>query len=176
MNIDRAYHKNLSFSWSENVVTKYYVITVLVYGLATAPLVFTKVVKVLMGYWRGRGIRIFSFIDDFFGVASTYHQTAIISAKVKMDLELSWFVANVKKSQWHPSQEGMHLGFVVDLKNGIFTLPKSRVEKLKNLLRQLHGKARTTARCLARVVGTIISMGLGIGPVSRMWTRRLYAN
>ena len=30
-----------------------------------------------------------------------------------MDLELSWFVASVKKSQWHPSQEGIHLGFLV---------------------------------------------------------------
>ena len=69
----------------------------------------------------------------------------------------------------------MHLGFLVDLKNGIFSVPKSGVDKLKDLLRQLHGKAHTTARCLARVVGTVISMGLGIGPVSHMWTR-LYAN
>ena len=65
---------------------------------------------------------------------------------------------------------------MVDLKNGIFTVPKSRVDKLKDLLRQLHGKTHTTSRFLARVVGTIISMGLGIGPVSYMWTRRLYAN
>ena len=163
VNIDKAYHKYLSFWWSENGITKYYVFTVLVFGLATAPFVFTKVVKVLVGYWRGCGIHIFSFIDDFFGDASTFHQTAIIAA-------------NVKKSQWHPSQAGTHLGFFVDLKNGIFSVPKSRVDKLKDLLRQLHGKAHTTARCLARVVGTIISMGLGIGPVSRMWTRRLYAN
>ena len=92
-----------------------------------------------------------------------------------MDLKLCGFVANVKKSQWHLSQVGSHLGFLVDLKNGIFTLPESRVDKLKDLLRQLHGKTNTTARFLARVVGTIISMGLGIGPVSRMWTR-LYTN
>ena len=183
VNIDKAYHKYLSFSWSENGITKYYVFTVLVFGLVTAPFVFTKVVKVLVGYWRGCGIRIFSFIDDFFGGASTYHQTAIIAAKLKKDLELNGFVASVKKSQWHPSQAGMHLGFLVDLKNGIFTVLKSRVDKLKDLLRQLHGKPHTmarsldtTARCLSRVVGTIISMGLGIGPVSRMWTRRLYAN
>ena len=176
VNIDKAYHKYLSFSWSENGITKYYVFTVLVFGLATVPFVFTKMVKVLVGYWRGCGIRIFSFIDDFFGGASTFHQTAITAAKVKKDLELSGFVANVKKSQWHPSQAGMHLGFFVDLKNGIFSVLKSRVDKLKDLLRQLHGKAHTMARCLARVVVTIISMGLGIGPVSRMWMRRLYAN
>ena len=68
----------------------------------------------------------------------------------------------------------MHLGFLVDMKNGIFSVPKSRVDKLKDLLKQLHGKAYTTARCLARVVGTIISMGLGIGPVSCMSGREGY--
>ena len=99
------------------------------------------------------------------GGASTYQQTAIISAKVKMDLELSGIVANVKKSQWHPSQESTHLGFLVDLKNAIFTVPKSRIDKLKDLLRQLHGKTCTMARFLAQVVGMIISMGLGIEPV-----------
>ena len=70
----------------------------------------------------------------------------------------------------------MLLGFLVDLKNGVFTVPKSRVDKLKDLLSQLNGKACTMAQCLAQVVGTIISVGLGIGPVSCMWTRRLYAN
>ena len=111
------------------------------------------------------------------GDASTYHQTANISAKVKIDLELSGFVANVKKSQWHPSQEGIHLFRIsVNLENGIFTLPKSKAYKLKDLLTQLRGKTHTTARFLAQVVGTIISMGLGIRPVSCMWTRRSYAN
>ena len=66
MNINKAYHKYLSFSWSDNGVIKYHVFTVLAFGLVTAPFVFTKVVKVLIGYWRGCGIRIFSFIDDFF--------------------------------------------------------------------------------------------------------------
>ena len=108
----------------------YYVFTVLVFGIVTAPFVFTKVVKVLR---RGCGISIFSFIDDFFGDASTFQQTTMISAKVNMDLAKSGFVANIKKSQWHPSQEGIHLGFLLDLRNGTFTVPKSRVDKLKDL-------------------------------------------
>ena len=55
------------------------------------------------------------------------------------------------KSQWHPSQEGIHLGSYT-------------------------GKTCTRARFLARVVGTIISVGLGMGKISRMWKKRLYAN
>ena len=61
----------------------------------------------------------FSFIDVF--------------AKVKMDVEKTGFVANIKKSQWYQSQEGAHLGFLIDLKNGIFTAPKSRTDKLQDL-------------------------------------------
>ena len=82
-----------------------------------------------------------------------------------MDLEQSGFVANVQKFQWHPSQEGTHLGFLADLKNGIFAVPKSSTDKLKDLLKQLHGKTCTSARFLGRVIGTTISMGLEIGPV-----------
>ena len=82
----------------------------------------------------------------------------------------------MSKSHWHPSQEGTFLGFLVDLKNGIFTVSKSSIVNLKDLLRKLQGKTRITTRFLALVVGTIISMGLGIGSVSSMWTRRLYAN
>ena len=73
VNIDKAYHKYLSFSWPEDGVTKYYVFRVLVFGLTTALFVFIKVVKVLLGYWRGCGIRIFIFIDDF-GGASTINR------------------------------------------------------------------------------------------------------
>ena len=82
----------------------------------------------------------------------------------------------MSKSHWHPSQEGTYLEFLVDLKNGIFTVSKSSIVNLKDLLRKLHGKTRTTTRLLALVVGTIISMGLGIESVSSMWTRTLYAN
>ena len=74
MNIDKAYQKYLSFSWWEDGITKYYVFTVLVFGLATAPLAFTKVVKVLIGYWRGCDIWIFSFIDDFLGVCQPFNR------------------------------------------------------------------------------------------------------
>ena len=35
VNIDKAYHKYLSFSWSEDGVTKCYVFRMLVFGLAS---------------------------------------------------------------------------------------------------------------------------------------------
>ena len=83
MNIDKAYHKYLSFVWSEDGVIKYYVFTLLVFGLATETFVFTKVVKVLIGYWRGCGIRIFSFIDDLLGEHQLINRQLLFLPKLK---------------------------------------------------------------------------------------------
>ena len=83
VNIDKAYHKYLSFSWSENGITKYYVFTVLVFGLATAPFVFTKVVKVLVGYWRGCGIRILVSLMISLGVHQLFIRQLLLLPKLK---------------------------------------------------------------------------------------------
>ena len=67
IDIHPAYQKFLAFAWSINGQVRYFVFTVLVFGLSSAPFVFTKVLKVLIKHWRSFGIRIFAFIDDGFG-------------------------------------------------------------------------------------------------------------
>ena len=67
INILEAHQKYLAFAWDFEGVTKYFVFTVLVFGLASAPFVLKKVVKVLIKYWRAAGIHIFGCVDDVFG-------------------------------------------------------------------------------------------------------------
>ena len=129
INIPEAHQKYLAFAWDLKGVTKYFVFTVLVFGLASAPLVFIKVVKVLIKYWRAAGIRIFSYVDDVFGGGHSFTETKQISQRVRKDLFDSGFVENTKRSQWNPVQEGEHLGFIVNLKDGSFSVTLSRVEK-----------------------------------------------
>ena len=95
---------------------------------------------------------------------------------VKEDLFKSGFVVNELKSFWEPRQNGEHLGFIVDLSEGIFSVTPKRVQKFKILLKALMETDFPTARFVAKIVGTIISMGLGLGPVTRMWTRKLYCD
>ena len=45
------------------------VFTVLVFGLTTAPFIFTQVVKVLIKHWRSMAIRAVAFVDDILGRA-----------------------------------------------------------------------------------------------------------
>ena len=48
LDISEGHQKYLGFSWCINGMQRYFVFTVLVFGLATAPFIFTKVVKVLI--------------------------------------------------------------------------------------------------------------------------------
>ena len=59
IDIWEAHQKYLGFLWEFDGKIRYFVFTVLVFGLATAPFVLTKVVRVLMKHWRRLAIRIF---------------------------------------------------------------------------------------------------------------------
>jgi len=56
IDICEEHRKFLSFKWpSSDGVMKFYEFKVLTFGLTSAPYVFTKVVRQLGKYWRGRG-------------------------------------------------------------------------------------------------------------------------
>ena len=67
------------------------------------------------------------------------------------------------------------MGFVLDLQQGIFQVPAKRVEALKRLIDTIIDNHFTvSARCLSRLSGSLVSMGLALGPVVRLWTRSIY--
>ena len=87
----------------------YFVFTVLVFGLSSAPFVFTKVLKVLIKHWRPCRICIFAFIDDGFGGRNCLEEATRCSNIVQSDLAKSGFIAHPTKSQWIPKQEGQQV-------------------------------------------------------------------
>ena len=100
-----------------------------------------------------------------------------MSEAIRRGIKRSVFIINHEKSIWLPRQEGQLLGFIIDLKEGTFKVPNHRVENLKILLDKVtEKKCYTTAREVAKVTGSIISVSLALGPVARLWTRALYRN
>ena len=86
----------------------------------------------------------------------------------------SGFIVHPIKSEWIPKQEGKHLGFVVDLKQGLLFIPSK--EFLPSSASYIFcSSQKTTASRISGLVGTIVSMGIAIGPVARVWTRSSYA-
>jgi len=51
----------LGFCWEHSC----YELRVLPFGLAPSPLVFSKVVGVLVKHWRSKGIHVHAYLDDF---------------------------------------------------------------------------------------------------------------
>ncbi|GJP42026.1 hypothetical protein CLOM_g1629, partial [Closterium sp. NIES-68] len=64
------------------------------FGLATAPFVFTQLIKQLTKRWRSRGIRLIQYVDDILFISATrmkaLHNRSIIIA----NLAAAGFVVN----------------------------------------------------------------------------------
>ena len=54
-------------------------------------------------------------------------------------------------------------------------MPQHKIDQLKLAVMNIPLSDTATARCLASIVGQIISMSLAIGPISRLRTRALYS-
>ena len=96
------------------------------------------------------------------------------STLVQSTLSQAGFVANVKKSIWKPTQRLQWLGFVIDLSQGLIEVPRDRLTAVACKLQRVCQLELVPAKQLASVVGSITSMGLAIGSVSRFMTRSLY--
>ena len=67
----------LGFSWDFQGETRFYVFTVLPFGLSVAPYIFTKILRPLVGWWRANGIYIAVFLDDGWSIADDYNSANI---------------------------------------------------------------------------------------------------
>ncbi|KAL5463210.1 hypothetical protein EMCRGX_G032089 [Ephydatia muelleri] len=171
VDIARHHRKYLGFEWER----QFYVFTVLPFGLASAPYVFTKLLRPLVKLWRSRGLKCLMYLDDGIVAVKGKESAEKASMWVRGSLERAGFVMNVDKSVWTPSHRVMWLGFNIDLLDGYVSVPREKVDMLVALLRVALLSSWLRAKQIASIVGRIISMGIALGPVSRFMTRNLYA-
>ena len=99
LNIFEPHQKYLGFTWREGKETSYFVFTVLPFGLATACYAFTKLMRPLVRFWRGRGQRLILYLDDGI-VAAKGREVAILeSEQVQRDISRAGLITNCSKSQ-----------------------------------------------------------------------------
>ena len=88
----------LGFSWFYEGKLRYFVFTVLPFGLSVAPYCFTKIVRALVKFWRFNGIKIVVSIDDGAGAEENFQKASFSSKFVKQSLVDSGFLPNEEKS------------------------------------------------------------------------------
>ena len=166
----------LGFQWEDKGRPCYYVFVVLPFGLCTAPYLFTKLMRPLVKLWWGKGLKAIVYLDDGIVSVKGEQQAVEASAQVKLDLENAGFVINTEKSSWAPTQAIEWLGFRIDLVKGMFSVPAEKLEALRLTVNQAKATTEIPARQLASIIGKVISMSLGLGPITRLMTRSLYAD
>lgn len=157
--IAEAYQTFLGFEWRG----KYYVWTSLPQGIATAPYVFTQVMRCLWTYWRSRGRRTIGYLDDCGWFAFSREECVRVRDSIVADVEAAGFTLNVPKCTFEPTQTLTLLGFDIELKEGALRVTSRRVDKLLDILQSLLREGRATIRTLASVKGQIESMRPAIG-------------
>ena len=92
-----------------------YQFTALPFGLATAPLEFTTVVKKLKLMAQERGIRIHQYLDDWL-IRALCRETCLQHNQTLLALchDLGW-VVNLKKSELIPQQDFSFIGYQFNL-------------------------------------------------------------
>lgn len=96
------------------------------------------------------------------------------SHKVRQGLVRAKLVEHIVKFSWVPFQQEW-LGFNLDLQQGVISIPEEKIAALKSHFSNAVARSSLRARDLAIITGKIISMGLAVGPVSHLMTRKLYA-
>jgi hypothetical protein len=176
VDIHPEFQQYLGFSWVIGGVRRYFVFTVLPFGLTSAPYIFTKIVRVLVKFWRKSGVKLCCFIDDGLGASADLETAKTQSDLVRTSLRDSGFVANDQKSVWEPSQATCWLGIVVDLGGGFLRVSDARESNILSLIRHTLANAPfTSARKLSKLTGMLLSTKFILGNLVRLKTRQFYS-
>jgi len=162
------------FAWKfpRKASIRYFVFTVLPFGVSSAPYIFTKFIEPLEKYWRFNGVNIALFLDDGWLIDSNRDTCAVLATNIWSDLRKSGFITNDEKSQWRPSQVLEWLGIIWNTISGTITISERRESSIaKSVDKILLSDRLVSARELASIVGRIISRGAVFGNISRLMTR-----
>ena len=162
----------MCFEW-EGVI---YTFVQLPFGCAPACWVFTKLIKVMVAFWRGSGLKILSYIDDgLAGAASEAEAKAFSDLVIDTLVRCGWIV-NWAKSSFEPSQREEFIGYQVStaLPAGSIQLSESRWIKLVAAVDRFKLKSAVCARDIARVAGYIVSARPVFDPMALLFTREMY--
>ena len=135
---------------------------VLVMGLATAPRVFTKILKPLFAKLRDQGCISTVYIDDSCLQGHTFEQCEenILNTVQLMD-ELGLTV-NPKKSCFIPSKQIQFVGFILCSETMTVRLTKEKVSNIKELCYEIIGKKFITIRIFAKLIGMLVASEPGV--------------
>lgn len=164
---------------------RFFVPVTMPFGLSSAPLPWTKVMRPVVQHLREQDFRIMAYVDDFGGAppaaaglpATRAQAVAAYRMVERLFGELGLLMHPVKGVRDGPTQVRL-LGHLVDTRLGRFLLPADRVDKLVGQALALSRRAMGHRRwvnfaALRRFCGTAVSTTLSV-PTARYHLRSLF--
>jgi hypothetical protein len=149
----KNHQKYLRFLWKDTMLE----FACLPFGLATAPRVFTKLMKPVVGALRQRGIRLIIYLDDIL-IKAESHDLALHHAASTLNLlEGLGFIVNYQKSQLFPCQEMKFLGYLIDSNAMTLQLPGEKLRKIRRKCQKLLDQTTISVRELSKFLGLLTS-------------------
>lgn len=151
---------------------KFYVFTVLPFGLSSACRTYTRFMLQVYGPLRARGLRMTTFVDDAIFVYASLKQGWLGMRALLLLLTFLGFCLSRGKCVSDPTKRGQYLGLMVDLEEQAFQVPQ---EKAEYILEQIN-KVRLggcTKRDLASLAGMLVSVSPAVR-LAPLYTRRLF--
>ena len=125
------------------------------FGLSTAPMEFTTVVKEVKLMAQSKGIRIHQYLDDWLVRAPSYHDCLKqTNALVALCKKLGWIV-NVEKSELDPKQVFDFVGYQYDLQLGRVRPTQDRWQALQRKVHSLLSFPQCRVRQLMSLIGLL---------------------
>ena len=127
--------------------------TSLPFGLATAPQVFTMIVKEVKLMALSRGLRLHQYLDDCL-IRSQSQEEAQVNTQLVVDLtqSLGWII-NQEKSELKPTQVFSFVGYEYHLDSALVKPTQERWLKLQDLILRLKIDVANWVACLNRENG-----------------------
>ena len=122
IDIFNSHQTYLGFSWDVEGGTKYFIFTVLLFGLSSVPRIvsFSEALRLY-------AVKFACFPEDGLGIANTYQDALSCSNFVKTTLINSGFVPNTTKLAWILCQRIIWLGIEIDINNNVLSIAPSRI-------------------------------------------------
>jgi len=142
------------------------------FGLCTAPRIFTKLMKPVLGILRSQGHRVVGYLDDLLMLGNTdlAVQAAVRDSRVLLDY--LGLVVNVTKSEFIPKQRIEYLGFCFDSVQMSVSLPQRKITSVSNSIQEILNKSSVTIQSLSEVLGKLIAATPAV-PYSVLYTKQL---
>lgn len=151
--VHKSHRKYLRFFFNNKI----YEYTCMPFGLCSAPMVFTKLLKPVLQKLRLNNLRSVVYLDDFLLIGKTFQECANNVEITTQLLQKLGFIINFEKSVLKPKKSCRFLGFVYNTTELTLELPSDKRKLLLKWINNILNIKRCSILYFSRFVGKIVA-------------------